>query len=183
MTRILFLLVLLSSFLRIAPDEVYAMTAVEAFQYLGVQHQPFNVQDQAIPQEEKPFLGAFFRLIEQAVLKRVETMRVLEASRDPEVYVNEFEDVERQIKELTVPKRLEGVHKLVIQGISEQRQFIEEWRKAVKKGKKLDIRNHRLVASSNSKLHQAYSKLMALYPATAVNKQSMYSHLCALDFV
>ncbi len=160
-----------------------AMTAVEAFQYLGVQHQPFNMQDQTIPEEEKPFLNAFFNLIEQAVLQRVETMRSLEASHDPEVYANEFQAVEAQIKELPVPKRLKKVHRLVIEGIGEQREFIEVWRKAVKNGKSIDIRTHRLVTSSSAKLHEAYSTLMALYPAQGKNREAMYSHLCALDFV
>jgi hypothetical protein len=160
-----------------------AMTAVEAFQYLGVQHQPFNVQDPAIPDEERPFLNAFFNLIEEAVLQRVETMRQLEASRDPKVYANEYQAVESRIKELPVPTRLRKVHKLVIEGIGEQRAFIEVWRGALRNGKPINMRTHRLVRSSSAKLQEAYATLMTLYPTQGKNREAMYSHLCALDFV
>jgi hypothetical protein len=81
------------------------MTALEAFQSIGVQYQPFDVQRARMPQDEKQFLGQLFGLIEQAVLQRVETMRILSRSGDPDVHVNEFVSIEKRIRALAVPKR------------------------------------------------------------------------------
>jgi hypothetical protein len=160
-----------------------AMTAPEAFQYLGVQYQPFDLDSAKMPEPEKKFLGEFFALIERAVLERVQTMRILNESGDPTLHVNEFHNIEMNISYLEAPERLRDIQQLVIEGIQEQRRFIHQWREAVRQGKKIDIRAHPLVSSSSAKLHDAYSRLMALYPAEAKNKEAMYSNLCALDFV
>ncbi len=93
-----------------------------------------------------------------------------------------YDKILNNLKSLDVPSSLVKVHRLVIEAIEHQRNFLEEWQKDPKK--KRNFAADPKVRSANKKLIHAYQKLMALYSNERPhNKQAFFDYLCALDFI
>lgn len=88
-----------------------------------------------------------------------------------------------------MPEGLKAMHRSVLDALIDQGAYFEEWQRAVSKREPFKHAlgaspQHPRVISSSQKLHEAYGRLMQVYPQEAERaKQAFFDHLCALDFI
>jgi len=135
--------------------------------------------------EEKAYLKVMFQVLDQAVAVRVTSLQNFSSQRfDNSDTDGEFDRLITFVRAMPVPKTLSAYHKDIIEGLSGQRQFFQDWRTARDRFPYAQqIANHPGVRNSSAALRRAYSELMAKYPnEIPTNKDAFFDYHCALDF-
>jgi hypothetical protein len=142
--------------------------------------------ESSVPSEEKAYLNVIFRVLDQAVAVRVASLQSFSNQRfDDSDTDAEFDRLITFVRGMPVPKALSAYHKDILDGLSGQRQFFQDW-KSARGGFAYaqQIGNHPGVRSSSAALRAAYNELMARYPGEAqANKDAFFDYHCALDFL
>jgi len=139
---------------------------------------------------EAAFLQEFFRLVNSAIVERVQVQASLQSETQKGSGFPQYQRANQglitRLESQTVPDNLKGVHRGVVDAIKDQTAYFEDWWHALSKREpftRAGTRNSR-VASSSQKLHQAYAALMQAYPQESERtKQAFFDHLCALDLL
>lgn len=153
----------------------------EAYRAIPHRRTVFDPEAAKMSQEERAYLQQLFELVDLAVVERVEALGWLTARRARTRGADDYDAILNRLGALAVPPRLVTVRRLVVEAIQEQRAGLEEWRTA---GVPANLGGHPLVASSSTKLRQAYAELMGLFPQEGPNnKAAFFDYLCALDFI
>jgi hypothetical protein len=175
--RYLAILACLALFMSALPARAgQTMTVEEAYKAIPHARTVFDSTQGQMGADEKAFLDKFFQLVDLAVVERVAAMQAISSGR---AVTFNYAGIESSLMALDVPDKLKTAHALVMQAVAEHRQYLEKWKAS---GGAFNISDP-LISSSSAKLVQAYSELMAAYPAEgAHNKQAFFDHLCALDF-
>jgi superfamily II RNA helicase len=171
----------------------FAMTVEEAYRAIPHRYTPFDTKAAKMTAKEAACLESFFRLVNLAIVKRVQTLAWFQSHGTQgfsfQDYQKQMVDLLTQFAALPTSKNLEDVRRRVVEAIKDQMAYFEEWEEAVKKGQRFryalnaGVRHPRVLASSQ-KLQQAYARLMQLYPKEETrNQQAFFDHLCALDFL
>jgi hypothetical protein len=142
--------------------------------------------ESSVPSEEKLYLKVIFQVLDQAVAVRVASLRNYANERfDASDTDAEFDRLIAFVRGMPVPKTLSAHHKHILDGLSGQRQFFQDW-KAARGGFAYaqQLANHPAVRTSSAALRAAYNELMAKYPNEAqANKDAFFDYHCALDFL
>ena len=151
----------------------------DAYRAIPHRRTVFDVDAARMSREERLYLHTLFTMVDLAVVERVDTLSALQrgatGSRD------DYDALLRELGALRAPETLRGVHRLVVEAITEQRTALAQWRTA---GPPHALNGHPLVVSSSTKLRQAYAELMRLFPdEREQNKAAFFDYLCALDFI
>ena len=172
-----------------------AMTVEEAYRAIPHKQTTFDPLSVRMNKEQANFLEGFFKLVDLAVVERVQTLIRFQTDGGRGVpfqhYQVQINNLLFQFRAMRVPTRqLENIHKLVIEAIEEQRGYFEMWHEAIDQGKPFKFKltdsgpRHPLITSSHKKLIQSYNQLMRLFPKeNQHNRQAFFDHLCALDFI
>jgi hypothetical protein len=172
---------------------VFALTVEEAYRAIPHRYTPFEARAVKMNPRDGAFLQEFFRLINLAIVDRVQTQAWFQSNgKKGAAFPNYQQSTGRlmvQLEALTVPASLTAVHRSVIDALKEQTAYFAEWQRAVAQREPFNHAlgaspHHPRILSSSQKLHQAYARLMQAYPQEAERtKQAFFDHLCALDFI
>jgi hypothetical protein len=153
------------------------MSVDEAYRAVPVERVPFEPYRTVMPIEEADFMRDFFALVDEAIVEKVTAQIRLARGEQPRMH---YDVLLAKFEALTVPAKLQGVYDLVVSAVREQEASLRDWQT---RRTNFDARDPR-VSSSHQKLLKAYYELLGLYPNEFQhNRQSFYSHLCALDFI
>ncbi len=166
-------------------DEVFAVADEETIQasYNHIPHRRtiFDVDAAGMSDDEKNTLHVFFRLIDLAIVERVQMTRWIMSGGQKGRAARHYDPILEKLDQLNSPPSLNDAKQFVISAIKEQRLFLDQWHKS---GKKAFPQGDPLVLSASSKLHDAYRRLMKNFPQEGQqNKQAFFDYLCALDFI
>lgn len=160
----------------------HPMPVDQAYETIPHQRTPYRPDLSHASRDEVDYLGALFALTDAALAERVSTQLKLQAGETAELGPSNYDAILSGILSLKTPAPLVPVEELIYQAISEQRRYLEAWRKA-ERGLYFN-RSDPLVQSSHDKLTEAYGALKKLYAAEDPhNRQAMFDHLRALDFI
>jgi hypothetical protein len=169
------------------PPTIDAGLSVEQA-YAAIPHRRtiWAASESSVPSQEKAYLNVIFRVLDQAVAVRVASLQNYSNQRfDDSDTDGEFDRLITFVRGMPVPKALSAYHKDILDGLSGQRQFFQDW-KSARGGVAYaqQIGNHPGVRSSSAALRAAYNELMASYPGEAqANKDAFFDYHCALDFL
>ncbi|HSE84468.1 MAG TPA: hypothetical protein VLB01_07975 [Thermodesulfobacteriota bacterium] len=167
----------------------HGMTIEEAYRAIPHRQTTFNAASARMSDEEAAYLKEFFKLVDLAIVERIQTLAWLQTSGEYgasfEHYENSIDDLLYQFNALEVPKHLKNVNKLVSQAIREQKSYFQNWQMLLEKGQQFKFQpRHPHIIGSHQKLVQAYRQLMRVFPREDKhNHQAFFDHLCALDFI
>lgn len=139
-----------------------------------------------MPDAERRFLEVAFNVIDQAIRLRVSTWqkfsRVGSSDSKP---ISDMDRLIEYFQSLEAPTNLTGYQAQVLEALSDQRAFFEEWRL---QGQEFHyaraIASHPRVQSASTALRSAYGILMQTYPNESNhNKEAFFDYHCALDFI
>jgi hypothetical protein len=140
--------------------------------------------ESSVPSQEKAYLSVMFQVLDQAVAVRVASLQNYSNKRfDDSDTDAQFERLITFVRGMPVPNALSAYHKDILDGLSGQRRFFQDW-KSARGGFAYaqQIGNHAAVRSSSAALRAAYNELMAKYPSEAqANKDAFFDYHCALD--
>ena len=169
------------------------MSLEEAYRAIPHQYTPFDTKSATMSSSEATCLNRLFDLVNQAIVQRVQTLAWFQSNgrrgSSFENYQKRMSDLIVEFGALSVPRNLEDIRGQVVEAIQDQRAYFEEWEKARIKGQLFKYAlgkgpRHPRVLAASQKLHQAYGRLMQLYPREkSPNQQAFFDHLCALDFI
>ena len=170
-----------------------AISVEEAYRAIPHRYTPFESKLVRMSAAEAAVMQEFFRLLNLAIVERVQAQTWFQSNGKRGVafpnYQRNTDGLIAQLEALTVPDSLKTVRREVIDALKDQREYFEEWQRAVGKGESFryppgSSPHHPRVLSSSQKLQQAYGRLLQIYPReTERTKQAFFDHLCALDFI
>ena len=157
------------------------MSVAEAYQAIPHRRTVFDYEQATMPEDEKIYLHQMFAFIDLAIVERVKMLLWLSSPVARGAPADNYDNILSQIQSLKAPGPLQNFHNLVHDAISEQHKALDEWQK---NSLPASMAQHPLVQSASSKLHEAYSILLSLYPQESqYNKEAFFDYLCALDFI
>lgn len=167
---------------KVLPSKVSArMSVEEAYRAIPHRRTVFDSDLSNMAVEERVYLQQFLRLIDLAIVERVEMWSLLKSGEKGKSPDQDYDEIVGQLTTLTIPPRLRSVHHLVLEAVNEQKAALQEWRKT---GLPASVARHPLVVSSSKKLRQAYAEMLSLFPNEEEhNKAAFFDYLCALDFI
>ena len=141
-----------------------------------------------MPDQDQRFLEVAFHLIDQGIRLRVTTYQKF--SRGGVKDSQSISDMDRLIDYLQkteAPASLSAYKARLLQALSDQRAFFEEWRtqgEQFEYGTPQTLATHPKVQSASAALRDAYGILMETYPNQVNNnKEAFFDYHCALDFL
>ncbi len=172
----------------------HAIPVDKAYDAVARQRTPYRSDIAKASRDEVDYLSSLFALTDAALAERVAiqlelqsgepaaTQLELQSGEPAETDKSNYDDILSGILALKTPGHLVPVEALIFQAISEQRAYLDAWRKS---GQRLFFdRTAPMVESSHEKLTGAYDRLMEIYGEEEPhNKQALFDHLHALDFI
>lgn len=158
----------------------------QAYQAIPHRRTVWNEADSSASPAEKIYLKTIFELLDQAIAVRVAGMQNYAAGHsdysDPDA---EYEQLIAFAQSMTPPSKLATYHSLVLQGLTNQRQFFTEWKaKTENFGYPNIVSTHPAVQRASGALRSAYQELIRRFPAEGqTNKDAFFDYHCALDFL
>lgn len=160
----------------------HAMPVDEAYRSIAHQRTPYRTDVAKASRDEVDYLSSLLALTDAALAERVAIQLKLESGDPVEPEKSNYDDILSGIRALKTPGHLVPAEALIFEAISEQRAYLDAWRKS---GRRLFFdRSAALVESSHEKLTGAYDRLLELYgDEESQNQQALFDHLHALDFI
>jgi len=162
------------------------LTVEQAYAAIPHRRTVWSDADSNASSAEKAYLKTMFEVLDQATAARVAGLQNYAAGHsdysDPDA---EYEQLITFVQSMTPPPKLATYHTLVLQGLTNQRQFFTEWKaKADHFGYPQIVSTHPAVQRASGALRSAYQELMRRFPAEAqTNKDAFFDYHCALDFL
>jgi len=174
--------------------EADGMSVNDAYRAIPHRQTTYQVSSSSISPKGTGLLDRLFRIVDRAVVARVETLSWLTSGgrqgKPFAHYQRTLNSLLRELEALNPPERIIPAVNLITTALQEQRSYLREWDQAIAKRQPFPYTLHRggnlhsLVRSSSNKLLQAYNHLMKSYPKESPhNRQAFFDHLCALDFI
>jgi len=158
-------------------------TVEDAYRAIPHRRTAFDAKSARMEVEERRFLEAFFEVVDQAVVARVERTAWLTSGGKRGSARGRHGEVLAALNRLEAPASLGKVRDLVIAAVKDQRNFLDKVA-STRQLTKEQISRDPAVVSASRKLRQAYSRLMRLFASEgANNKRAFFDYLCALDFI
>jgi hypothetical protein len=138
--------------------------------------------------QDKRYLEVAFHLIDQAIRLRVTAYQKFSRGevRDAPL-ISEMDRLIDFLQDIDAPANLSSYQKHLLQALSDQRAFFEEWQtqgQQFQYGSPQRIATHPRVQSASTALRAAYGVLMQTYPSEGNrNKDAFFDYHCALDFI
>jgi hypothetical protein len=138
-----------------------------------------------LPDADKRFLEVAFHVIDEGIRFRVAASQSLarHETTDPQL----FSDMDRVVaffQNTEPPVALAAYQTLLLRALSDQRAFLEDWRRQGPAFPEQTLAVHPRVQSASGALRAAYQTLIARYPEQgASNKDAFFDYHCALDFL
>ncbi len=160
----------------------HAIPVDEAYNSVARQRTPYRSDITKASRDEADYLSSLFALTDAALAERVAIQLELQSGEPAESEKSNYDDILAGILALKTPGHLVPVEALIFEAISEQRAYLDAWRES---GRRLFFdRSAAMVESSHEKLTGAYERLMEIYgDEEPHNKQALFDHLHALDFI
>ena len=141
-----------------------------------------------MPGQDKRFLEVAFHLIDQAIRLRVTAYQKFSKSGVGDSQsISDMDRLVDYLQNTEAPASLSSYHAHLLQALSDQRAFFEEWQtqgQQFQYGSPKTMRTHPKVQSASAALQQAYGALMERYPSEGnKNKEAFFDYHCALDFL
>lgn len=167
-----------------ALDDIYAQvhqqySVVEAYGMIPHKRTQFDSNSASMTFEDKQYLTEIFRVVDIAMVERVESIHAL--TKNTEVPKN-YNLILTALNQLDPPKKLNKFHHKIIISVKAQRTYLKQWNDSGQQ-RYFDGKD-KLVQKAHRSLIQAYRILMKMYPEeNKTNKTAFFDHLCALDFI
>ena len=158
--------------------------------YAAIPHRrtAMNFAASNMPEQERRFLEVAFHLIDQAIRLRVSAYQKFSRGefRDSQS-ISDMDRLVDYLQNTEAPDNLSNYQARLIQALSDQRAFFEEWENQGEQfqyGSPQTIGTHPKVQSASTALREAYGILMEKYPTEGnSNKEAFFDYHCALDFL
>ena len=142
----------------------------------------------SMPDQDKRFLEVAFHLIDQAIRLRVTACQKLSSGdANDSKLISDMDRLMEYLQNTEAPAGLASYQAHLLQALSDQRAFFEEWRmqgQQIQYGSAQTIASHSKVQSASTALRAAYGILMEKYPSeSSNNKEAFFDYHCALDFI
>lgn len=129
-------------------------------------------------------LERMFALVDQGVVARFESYRNLYNSKSAQSGIKSYKKVIADLTELKVAKSLHTIKKTIIDSMTTQVLYLEEWSRNQENKNTPFNPGHPQVQKSSNSLRAAYARLTSLFPKESEhNRKAFFDHLCALDFI
>jgi hypothetical protein len=162
--------------------------------YAAIPHRrtAMNFAASNMPDQDRRFLEVAFHVIDQAIRLRVTAYQKFSSSeaRNGVGDSQSIADMDRLIDYLQnteAPASLSSYQARLLQALSDQRAFFEEWRtqgQQFQYGSPQRIGTHPKVQSASTALREGYGILMETYRSdNNNNKEAFFDYHCALDFL
>ncbi len=165
--------------------EARAMTVDEAYAAIPHRRTVFDAKATKASQPQVESLQRIFALAEQGTVLRVEAMRSGAGGPAVKGLLARYDALLAAAQSQPVLPEVKPAQELVMQAIRHHRRFLEA-RAAQGSGSMAHAEISRApeVLEGHGKLLKAYDVLMRSFPQEpAVNKNSFYDYLCALDYL
>ena len=142
--------------------------------------------DSTVPAKEKAYLKVMFQVVDQAVAVRVAGVQNFSKQRFDSADIDgEFDRLISFARTMRVPARLALYHNDILQALSNDRRFFEEWELQRERfAFARQAANHPAVRAAAGALQAAYGELMSEYPdESQTNKKAFFDYHYALDFL
>jgi hypothetical protein len=139
-----------------------------------------------MPDQDRRFLEVAFHLIDQAIRLRVSTcQKFSSAGISDSKPISDMNRLIDHLQSIEAPDSLAGYQAQLLEALSDQRAFFEEWRLQGREFQYASsIASHPRVQSASTALRSAYGILMQTYPnESSTNKEAFFDYHCALDFI
>jgi hypothetical protein len=183
----------LSGFWIWASTSVFAISVEDAYRAIPHRYTPFESKSAKMNPTEGFFLQKFFRLLNLAIVERVQTQAWFQSNGKKGTAFSNYQRATNgliaQLETLAAPDKLRVVTRSVIEALKDQAAYFEEWQRMVTRREPFKHAlgagpHHPRILAASQKLHDAYGRLMRAYPQEADRtKQAFFDHLCALDFI
>lgn len=170
------------------------ITVEEAYQELAHRHASLDPASAGFTREEAAYLSRLFELVDLAIVEKTQAWTWFQSEGRKGKALPDYrlrvDALVARLDALPAPDRLRQVQDLLVDALRDQQAFFETWTRALEVGARgqdnrevYKSRGLHLKASSE-KLHQAYGRLMDLFPnAGQQNFDAFYDHLCVLDLL
>ena len=156
--------------------------------YAAIPHRrtTMDLANSNMPAQDQRFLEIAFHLIDQAIRLRVSTcQKFSSAGVSDSKPISDMDRLIEYFQSIEAPASLAGYQAQLLEALSDQRAFFEEWRL---QGQQFHyasaIASHPRVQSASTALRSAYGILMQTYPnESSNNKEAFFDYHCALDFI
>src|SRR5512144_3253835 len=116
----------------------YAITVEEAYRAIPHRYTPFESTQVKMSPKDAAVLQEFFRLVNLAIVERVQAQAWFQSNGKRGVafpnYQRSTDGLIVQLEALTIPEALKAVPRDVIDALKDQRAYLEEWQRTVRKG-------------------------------------------------
>jgi hypothetical protein len=174
-------------------SSAFAISVEDAYRAIPHRYTPFESKSVKMNPADGSFLQEFFRLLNLAIVERVQTQAWFQSNGKKGTAFSNYQRVTNsviaQLEALAVPDKLKAVNRSVIEALKDQAAYFEEWQRLLSRREPFKHAlgagpHHPRILSASQKLHDAYGRLMQVYPQeTERTKQAFFDHLCALDFI
>ena len=168
------------------PQTSSGISVEQAYEAIPHPRTVWDAADTTVPREERAYLSAIFKVLDEAVAVRVAGMQDYSSGHfnysDPEA---EYGRLLAYVQEMAVPTPLAEYHQDIIAALTGQQKFFADWKA---QGQNFayaqNVGVHPGVQGASAALRAAYNELMAKYPHEAQkNKDAFFDYHCALDFM
>jgi hypothetical protein len=178
-------IILLSLFILANTVNSSAISVEDAYKSIPHRQTTYQSEQSSLSVAEREFLEKLFKLSDQALVARIETMKGLKAADKSSYkkYQSVIENIRSELTKLKEPSSATGIVKILDQAIINQGKYFAAWNEDLNSSNTPRSFDEN-VRSASSYLQQLYAELMKRYSTEgAHNKDAFYQHLCALDFI
>jgi hypothetical protein len=163
------------------PRADVGMTVDESYRAIPHRRTQFDSSVTTLSSEEREYLAYFFKLIDEAIVLRVNGMLTIANPAELKETLRQLGELILFAQALPCPARLSEYHALVVEALVDQQSYFDE---AASRQSTAGLAQNARVQRASQKLKSAYSILMRLYTEESKsNKNAFFDHLCALDFI
>ena len=155
--------------------------------YAAIPHRRTEFPSQApgFSQMEAAYLRLMFKLVDQAIVVRVDAGAELVAGQSAAEHLVAYDELIRCAESIPAPASLQKYHEKIAAALAAQRAVIQTLhRQAVLGTRAMNLDTMPGVRISSELLRQAYTMLMTTFPAASQQAQeAFFDYHCALDFI
>ncbi len=159
-----------------------SMKVSQAYRAIPHEQVTFRANKSSLPKSEAEYLETLFRLVDLAVVERVQGLVHIHENKVSRIRLDNFDQIVKRIADLSVPPGLEPLHHHVLVSILEEKAYFHG---QLEESVMSSLQHwHPLIQKSHRRLVASFQFLQARYPQESVhNQNAFFQHLCALDFI
>lgn len=169
-----------------APIVNVGLTIDQAYAALPHERMVWVASDSTAPSSEQPYLGAIFRVLDEAIAVKVAGLQHYSRGDFDSLDIDaQYAALLNYARATSVPSALSTYHQDVLTALSNERLFFQNWNAdRTNPTFTTQFQANAQVQAASTASRSAYFELIRVYPnEPPANKQAFYDYHCALDFL